>query len=301
MVSLSEPRIALITGITGFTGRYVADRLARDGYEVHGWSHTSMGASGVTAVDIVDRQAVIDAVSALQPDVVVHLAAITFVAHGDADAIYRSNVVGTRNLLEALAQRPLRASHVLLASSANVYGNVGGVIDEDAPPSPPNDYAVSKLAMEYMAALWKGTLPITLIRPFNYTGVGQSAKFVLPKIVSHFQRRMPLLELGNIDVSRDFYDVRCVAEAIGRLVATGNAQGTYNICSGEEHSLREVLSIMERISGHSLEVRVNPDFVRSNEIKSLRGDNRRLLGKIGRLPAFSLEDTLRWMYENPIG
>ena len=298
MVSPSDGtgRVALVTGATGFTGKYVVADLAARGFEVVQWGHDD-GADART-VDLVDREDVLRAVQDANPDVTVHLAAIAFVAHGDVDAIYRVNVVGTRNLLEGLAALGGKPRNVLLASSANVYGNVEGAVDESVPPAPQNDYAVSKLAMEYMSKLWRDRLSITTVRPFNYTGAGQSEKFLLPKIVSHFKRRADVIELGNLDVSRDFYDVRCVAEAYGRLLQAADAQGVYNVCSGSEFSLNEVVSMMQRISGHRIEVRVNPAFVRANEVKRLRGDNTRLHSKIGELPRFSLEETLRWMYQS---
>ncbi|KAB0539666.1 NAD-dependent epimerase/dehydratase family protein [Xanthomonas cissicola] len=300
VASLSNQKVALVTGATGFTGRYVKDSLERAGYAVHGWSHGGPALPNTYRVDMVDREQVRTAVASLQPEVVVHLAAISFVAHGDVDGIYRLNVVGTRNLLDALAANAKRPARVLLASSANIYGNAGGLISEDVMPSPQNDYAVSKLAMEYMAKLWAEVLPITIIRPFNYTGVGQSSKFLLPKIVQHFQKRAAVMELGNVDVSRDFYDVRCVAEAITRLVSSVKTEGVYNISSGNEYSLRDVVDIVADIADHQLEVVVNPAFVRGNEVKSLRGDNRRLIDKIGTLPEFDLRKTLAWMFENPV-
>ncbi len=290
-----ERPIALVSGISGFTGRYVAAALGRCGYAVHGLEG---GDPAAAQVDLTDRGAVYGAVQRLQPRVVVHLAAISFVAHGDADTIYRVNVVGTRNLLEALAAQSSGPSHVILASSANIYGNAAGLIGEDVLPSPQNDYAVSKLAMEYMARLWTDRLPITIVRPFNYTGVGQSDRFLLPKIVSHFRRKAELIELGNLDVSRDFNDVRAVATSYERLLRVP-AGRVFNICSGDEYSLRDIIAMMEAISGHRMEVRVNPDFVRSNEVKQLRGDPSRLASAIGQAPHYDLADTLRWMYESP--
>lgn len=285
----------LVTGALGFTGQHVIRVLTEAGCDVHDLGN---GADG-TPVNLLDRPTLQDAVSRIAPHYVVHLAAISFVAHGDAEEIYKVNIVGTRNLLEALATLPVPPENILLASSANVYGNVGGVLDETAPFAPQNDYAVSKMAMEAMASLWSERLPLTLVRPFNYTGVGQDEKFLIPKIVAHFRKGATVIELGNTDVSRDFYDVRCVADVYARLLAAPGTGQAYNVCSGAEHSLHEVVDMMCRIAGRDIEVRVNPAFVRANEIKSLRGDNARLRQRIGELPAFSLEATLRWMYEAP--
>ena len=225
---------ALITGIEGFTGRYMAQVLAAAGHEVFGLAqHNPEGKPNVIAVDLCDTAAMKAAVAQVQPDVVVHLAAIAFVAHGDVQGIYRTNVAGSRNLMAALAASPTRPSAVLLASSANVYGNATeGEIDESVPPAPANDYAVSKLAMEFMAALWHSQLPVTIARPFNYTGVGQSLDFLLPKIVDHYKRRAPVLELGNLDVERDFSDVRFVVESYGKLLKAKRPTEVFNVCSG---------------------------------------------------------------------
>jgi nucleoside-diphosphate-sugar epimerase len=234
----------------------------------------------------------------VQPDVVVHLAGIAFVAHADASLMYQVNVVGSRNLLEALAACPHRPSAVLLASSANIYGNAAvPVIDESVAPAPANDYAVSKLAMEYMARLWMDRLPIILARPFNYTGVGQADNFLLPKIVSHFRRGAREIELGNLAIARDFSDVRAVVRSYRGLVAGGPwPQPAFNICSGHSTSLHSVIGMMEEIAGYQITVRVNPAFVRSNDVLTLTGSRAKLDGAIGHVDQVPLRDTLRWMY-----
>lgn len=293
----------LITGADGFTGRYLALTLAAAGFEVHGLVPRPIAGTAPGGVhhwhvcDLLDRDGLARIVADVVPTRVAHLAAIAFVQHGDVDAIYRTNIVGTRHLLEALAGNPHRPETVLLASSANVYGNASaGLVNESVPAAPANDYAVSKLAMEAMAALWRDRLPLIVARPFNYTGVGQSDQFLLPKIVSHFKKRLPVIELGNLDVERDFSDVRMVVDVYRRLLDKPSlAGGTFNVCSGQGHSLSEVLAICAELSSHRLEVRVNPAFVRANEVRRLVGDRALLERCIGPLNLIDLRTTLAWM------
>ncbi len=297
----------LITGVDGFTGRYLAPALAAEGHEVHGLVQRAPepdqpvqpGVHALHACDLLDPAGLLRVVDQVRPDKVAHLAGIAFVGHGDVGAIYSTNLIGVRHLLAALAAMAggdAPPSAVLLASSANVYGNsTAGVIDESVPPAPANDYAVSKLAMEYMAATWHAQLPITVVRPFNYTGVGQSEDFLLPKIVSHFRRRAALLELGNLDVERDFSDVRTVVDCYARLLRSNAAGQVFNVCSGVGHTLRGVLQMAVDITGHMPEVRVNPAFVRANEVPKLVGSRAALERAIGAVAGPALRDTLRWM------
>ena len=288
---------ALITGIKGFTGQYVAAELAAAGWEVWGiGTHAVPADQHYRCVDLTDEAALIAVIAEIQPEVVLHLAAIAFVGHGTAEAFYRVNVIGTRNLLSALAASQLPLKCVLLASSANVYGNsTEGVLSETTSFNPANDYAVSKLAMEYMARLWLDKLPIVITRPFNYTGVGQSEKFLLPKITTHFRRKASVIELGNLDVWRDFSDVRAVAYAYRRLLEIRPLGQTVNVCSGRSYSLREVLHLAEELSGHTLQVKVNPAFVRASEVRSLCGDASLLRRLIGDWETPTLRQTLAWM------
>lgn len=295
----------LITGAEGFTGRYLAAELASRGHEVHGLvirapedrgALASPHLAATHACDLLDAERLKALVARIRPDKVAHLAAIAFVGHGDVEAFYRVNIVGTCHLLAALAAAPAVPSSVLLASSANIYGNsTEGVIDESVAPAPANDYAVSKLAMEYMARTWAGRLPLTLVRPFNYTGLGQSEDFLLPKIVAHFRRKAAVIELGNLDVERDFSDVRTVVQVYRRLLEGAAVHETLNVCSGRGHTLRGVLDLIGELAGHRPEVRVNPAFVRANEVRRLLGSKAALERRIGPVEGPALKDTLAWM------
>ncbi|MCE4512055.1 NAD-dependent epimerase/dehydratase family protein [Xanthomonas hortorum] len=294
----------LISGASGFTGRYMAQQLKEQGCMVVGVGTRSNGAGmGGTdefwPMDLRDAADVARVVAQARADYVVHLAAVAFVGHGDADDFYRVNLLGTRNLLQALAASQHRPERVLIASSANVYGNATeGVIDESVTPSPANDYAVSKLAMEYVASLWHERLPLVIARPFNYTGVGQATNFLIPKIVSHFASRASSIELGNTEVWRDFGDVRSVVLAYRKLLQAPAAEGQIvNVCSGVANSLGDIIRICSKITGHDIDVQVNPAFVRQNEVRKLLGSNARLQELIGDWQSLALEDTLRWMLE----
>lgn len=294
---MSEKRV-LITGLNGFTGFYLATELERAGFAIFGAADTPSNFPNCYQVNLLDKAGLAHVIRVVKPTHVVHLAAIAFVGHGSVDDFYQVNVLGTRNLLEALTTEASELECVLLASSANIYGNTSeGMLSEDTLPNPANDYAVSKLAMEYMARLWMKQLPIVIVRPFNYTGVGQSTDFLLPKIVDHFRRCIPVIELGNLDVWRDFSDVRAVVEAYRALLEVCPVGQTVNICSGRVHSLREVLAMVESLSAHRLEVSVNPAFVRANEVKTLFGNHGKLISLIGKQIVPSLEDTLAWMLE----
>ncbi|MCI5059339.1 MAG: GDP-mannose 4,6-dehydratase [Flavobacteriales bacterium] len=292
-----KPRI-LITGIEGFTGQYLADLMSSDGYEVFGSAYNiSTKAENIFDLDLCDRNSVRRVIADIKPDVVAHLAGISFVATENISQIYETNFLGSFNLLEALGNvQSNKPRAVLLASSANVYGNsTGGVLSEDVTPEPTNDYAVSKYAMEKMAKLWMDRLPIFVVRPFNYTGVGQAEHFLIPKIVTHFKNKKTVIELGNLDVWREFGDVRFVTKAYRKLLDLCPAGQTINICTNQTYSLREVISFCEEITGNTIKVLVNPKFVRENEVRTLQGDNTRLKSLIGECETPHLKETLTWM------
>lgn len=298
-------RRVLLTGAQGFTGMHLVPLLQANGWEVWSLDRQNMSDNKLIPqekcleADLLDDVALHAAVQQAKPHAVIHLAAIAFVGHGSADDFYRVNVMGTRHLLQALSQLPEAPQCVLLASSANIYGNNHeGALPESTLPNPANDYAVSKLAMEHMARLWCPQLPVVMVRPFNYTGLGQSSQFLIPKIVDHAMRKAPVIELGNLDVDRDFSDVRDVAAAYARLIEQAPVGQVFNVGSGRTHSLRDVIERVQAISGHRMEVRVNPAFVRANEVRTLRADTTALEQAVGEWRSHSLDDTLRWMLQS---
>lgn len=249
--------------------------------------------------DLLQADALHDEIKQVQPDGVVHLAAISFVGHADTDAFYRVNVQGTLNLLDALAKLTRRPQSVLLASSANVYGNcTESPICEVQCPAPVNHYAASKLAMEHLARTRVEDLPLFFTRPFNYTGSGQSPSFVIPKLVEHFAARKPMIELGNLAVEREFNDVRFVCNAYLQLLHHAMPGETYNICTGRTYTLQQVINTLVELTGHTLQVQVNPDFVRASEIHRLCGDPAKLLKCTGAPLDIGLRDTLDGMLQN---
>lgn len=279
----------LLTGAEGFTGRPFAQQARAAGHEVV-----------ALKADLTDRDDLQQEVLEAQPDAVVHLAAISFVGHAAEQAFYSVNVIGTTNLLDALVQLPERPRRVLLASSANIYGNSEqSPLTETQPPAPVNHYAMSKLAMEYMARTYSERLDLVITRPFNYTGPGQDSNFLIPKLAEHFAARATSVSLGNLLVEREFNDIRMVCDAYLLLLSHGQPGETYNVCSGRPYTLQHVIDTFEQITGHSIKVEVDPRFVRPNEVHRLCGapDKLNKVAELQGMPlqAPSLQDTLERM------
>mgnify|MGYP003583294251 FL=1 len=282
----------LLTGADGFTGRPFAALAQQAGHEVV-----------PLRADLTDSDALNKEILEVCPDAVVHLAGIAFVGHAHEEAFYAVNVVGTTNLLDALAQLTIPPRRILLASSANIYGNSNqSPIDESQLPMPVNHYAMSKVAMEMMARTYMDRLDIVITRPFNYTGPGQDEAFLIPKLAKHFALRLPSVELGNLHVEREFNDVRTVCETYLALLQVGEAGNVYNVCSGQPYELQEIIDTFARISGHSVNVIVNPAFVRANEVHRLCGNPDKLSGLLAshgvHIEIPTLQDTLQRMLAN---
>jgi nucleoside-diphosphate-sugar epimerase len=275
----------LLTGASGFTGRHLSEAAASRGWDVNR-----------LVSDLTDPGALNLELAGQAFDYVVHLAGISAVTHADEEAFYRVNLFGSLNLMAALVNSGHVPEKILVASSANVYGNsVMSPISETLAPAPVNHYAMSKLAMEHMLATYSGQLPIVIARPFNYTGVGHDDRFVIPKLIAHFTSRASDIELGNTQVEREFNDVRVVIGVYLNLLEKGKAGEVYNVCSGQPHSLNEVIELMIELTGHQIAVSNNPEFMRANELAKLYGDPAKLQNCLGEIPGIPLRETLQWM------
>lgn len=295
MVSPGSKR-ALITGLGGFTGAHLSEHLRLQGWEVFGLDRIeNFNGNSVSAIDINDNKAVTQRLSEVRPTHIVHLAAHSHVV-GDPLDFFHVNVLGTESLMEAIASSGIKPAKVLIASSANVYGNTDcSPITEDEPLRPMNHYALSKAAMELLLQKWFHRLPIVVSRPFNYTGVGQSQAFLIPKIVAAFRRRDEMILLGNTRVARDFSDVQFVCDAYSRLLQSSAHSTVVNICSGSSTSIDKILESLAEITGHRPRVEVDPALVRKDEVMNLRGDATRLQSLVGQIAPVPVREILERM------
>lgn len=227
--------------------------------------------------NITDAAALEAEVLTTDPDWVIHFAGISFVASKDDEAFYKVHALGSSNLLASLSKLRKKPVKVLLASSATVYGNSNVAhASEDQQLNPIDHYAMSKVAMEEMAKTFMDRLPIIIARPFNYTGPGQKGNFLIPKLIAHFTQKNASIELGNLNVEREFNDINMICEAYLNLLQYGTPAETYNVGSGNARSLKQVIDTLIQMTGHAIEIKVNPDFVRANEVRRMCADPAKL-------------------------
>lgn len=284
----------LITGHDGFTGNHLWQHLERLGHELLAFQLNGSN------IDLRDADQVEKALLTLRPDKIIHLAAISSVDHTDVKQLYDVNLWGTRNLLEAATKLGPSLDRIIIASSANIYGNQAGKLTETSSIRPANDYAVSKAAAEMLACTYKNRLPIVIVRPFNYIGVHQSTRFVVAKIIDHLRAGKPRVILGNLDVARDFSDVRDICYFYEKLISHPETVGEiYNLCSGRAIYLVDILNTACGLAGYQIEVAQDIELMRDNEIKSLYGDPAKINALIGPYKRYGLSESLGWMLNGP--
>jgi nucleoside-diphosphate-sugar epimerase len=272
----------LVTGAQGFTGHYLVELLRQLGHEVY-----------ALQADIRDLEALTTEIKSVNPTHVVHLAGISFTLDGKDINIYQVHLIGSENLLKACMEIRGNLQKVILVSTSHVYGfGNGEPLDEDFPVAPRSHYAVSKYAMECIAENYRDDLSIIITRPFNYTGYGQAGRFLVPKLVSHFKERLPAIELGNIDVARDFSDVRWVAQ-VYRALLDSEYEGVVNLCSGRAVTIRYILDYLQQKTGHEIQLNQKIDLMRKECLLQV-GNHTKLDNWVGIQP-YPFESTLDWM------
>ncbi len=288
-----------LTGETGFVGK-IFHGMAEEIATQYGWELIPAPAK----YDLLDSASLNRLLRQVRPDGVIHLAGQSFVPDAIKNPMrtLQVNLVGTLHLLQALKRNKF-AGDFLYVSSSDIYGQVTAAelpIQETQPTRPHNPYAMSKSAAEMLCFQWSCSEPwrIVIARPFNHIGPGQRKEFVVPSIAREIARirlgiSEPVINVGDIDVTRDFLDVRDLARAYLGLLSTGENGGIYNVCSGRETRIRDIIEKLARIGGIDVEIMQDPERFRPSDQRQVRGDNGKLRAATGWQPQIPLDQSLR--------
>ena len=285
-----------VTGLSGFVGQHIQSRLASPDAA---WELLP----AASRFDLTDPHSLIDLWPHM-PDAVIHLAGQTFVpeAFRDPARTIDINLLGTLNLLQALKARGFQGTF-LYVSSGDVYGQVSEndlPITEQQAPCPRNPYAVSKISAEFLSLQWglSEGWPVLVARPFNHIGSGQKDSFVIASAARQIIRikqglQAPQLEVGDIDVSRDFLDVGDVVSAYFALLEKGQAGQVYNICSGREQSIRSLIEQLADLAEVTMQLVQDPARMRRADQRRVCGSHERLTKTTGWTPDITTQQSLR--------
>lgn len=267
----------------------------------------------ILAGELTDSRSIAQVIDQAQPEIILHLAAASSVATSwlDPEPAYHTNILGQLHLLEA-ARSMKKMPTVVIASSAEIYGrdgHDGKPISEEAPLRPLSPYAVTKAVQDLQAGQYHAAhgLPTVRLRLFNHTGPGRPPQFVassFAKQLAEIERglREPVIHAGNLDVARDFTDVRDIAKAWRLAALRGRPGEAYNVCSGRPTPIRRLLDLLLEKTSIEVEVRTDAGLLRTGEIESLYGDRTLFSRTTGWQPEISLEQTLadllQWWREN---
>lgn len=297
----------LITGATGFAGGHLLDRLVATASRLHAWGHRTVAVApgskvSWTAVDLLDRAAVREALAIARPSIIYHCAGLADLQdawRAPARAL-RVNVMGTHHLFEAARELGLSCG-VLVTGSAQIYRPRMSEISEDEPIGPAHPYGVSKLAQEMTAAA--AELPAWLVRPFNHAGPRQSPSYATSAFAQQIAgieagRREPVIHVGNLDAKRDITDVRDTVRAYQALAESGVPRRPYNVCSGRAYSMRGLLDILLSLARVRVRVEVDPARLRPSDNPVILGSHARLTADTGWVPEIPIEQTLADLLEH---
>jgi GDP-4-dehydro-6-deoxy-D-mannose reductase len=298
-------RRILITGGTGFVGSYLVPFLKFRGAELTVLSTSSAIIQEVGVeyfkADIRNSDDVGAVVRAVNPEQIYHLAGVTSVAESwnNPRLAFDVNVAGTLNLFESAMRLP-SPPRILNVSTAQVYAQSYDALEETAPLGPDNPYAATKAMAELLAVQYRQSTSggIITARAFNHTGPGQLPSFALPSFAKQLAEMEagiipPVLRVGNINVKRDFSDVRDVVAAYYQLLDTAENGEIYNVCSGRAVLLADILKELQTHCRVIVKLEVDPTRLRPNEVPQMFGDATKIQRETGWRPEVPLETTLR--------
>ena len=304
---------ALITGISGFAGSYLAEFLINKGYEILGVFYDKSTFSNLDGFidritlyqcDIRNYDNLKKIIEKVQPDEIYHLAAISFVLNSlkDPKLTFDTNLYGALNLYQAIIELKFNPK-ILFVGSADEYGVVNEndlPIKEECPLRPMNPYSISKASADFLSyAYFKNyNLNIIRVRPFNHIGPRQSPEFVcssFAKQIAEIEKGLkePIIKVGNLEAKRDFTDVRDMVRAYWLAMQKGETGEVYNICSGRTVRIKELLSNLLGLSSRKIEIMKDPKRMRPSDNPILQGDFSKFRGRTGWEPEISLDETLR--------
>ncbi len=296
-----------ITGVSGFVGRYLVSHIQKeDG------SACIYGAGkrpdcnlpiNYFQIDLKEQSKVALLLKEVQPDFIVHLASMSSIQESwnNPQECFENNAKIILNILTAVKDNKLQ-SRILSVGSVEEYGSYPESempLKENYPLNPMNPYAVTKVFQENICKIYADYfgLDIVMTRSFNHYGVGQSDKFFIASMIKQLleikHEGKSSLEVGNIDVKRDFIDVRDAADIYFRLLLKGKKGEIYNVCSGTPVSLREVIKSCCRFLIIDPEIRVDVKRIRPSDIQIIYGDNTKLKKETGWNQKYSLETSLK--------
>lgn len=295
----------LVTGIEGFVGGHLARQLVNDGHEVIGLHFadvTSPLPAELSRGDVCDFDSTKALIERTLPDAIIHLAGMSSVAASETHtlATYDVNALGTLKLLEAVRRLEIKP-RILLISSADVYGrsNVGRPLTEDEPALPLSPYALSKLMTGEAGRFYHRAfgMDVVVLRPFSHTGPGQAPMFVFPKVAAGIARieagkAEPLIEMGNLEVRRDYSDVRDVVRAYSLALKHCRAGESYNVTSGKPIIIREGVEKLRSLARVPVEIRSSEARFRAHDIPVLTGDPAKFKAETGWQPEIPFTRTL---------
>ncbi len=284
----------LIFGGTGFVGQHLK-RASPAGFIV-----TAVG----RGTNITNKKKISEIIKLLNPSIVINLASITTVkdSFNNPSLCYSVTITGMVNLLEVLVENHFKGI-LLYASSSEVYGHPDShelpFFESKSPLKPNSPYSLAKISAEIVSKYYIKNfgLKIIIARPFTHIGPGQSDKFSISNFASQIAQiylglNDPIITVGNLNTSRDLTDVRDVARAYWNLVDKGKVGEIYNICSGVERNIGDVLNELIYISGLKIKIYHDSLNYRINDQPRIKGSFNKIANDIGWKPEIKLSTTL---------